>query len=73
MKIAMINVYKELKKRNLKSKIVLQVHDEMMIDADISETEQIKQIIKEKMETAVKLKVPLIVEVSEANNWYDCK
>ena len=73
MKIAMINVYKELKKRNLKSKIVLQVHDEMMIEADISETEQIKQIIKEKMETAVKLKVPLIVEVSEANNWYDCK
>ena len=44
-----------------------------MIEADISETEQIKQIIKEKMETAVKLKVPLIVEVSEANNWYDCK
>ena len=73
MKIAMINVYKELKKRNLKSKIVLQVHDEMMIEADISEKEQIKQIIKEKMETAVKLKVPLIVEVSEANNWYDCK
>ena len=73
MKIAMINVYKELKKRNLESKIVLQVHDEMMIEADISETEQIKQIIKEKMETAVKLKVPLIVEVSEANNWYDCK
>ena len=62
-----------MKKRNLKSKIVLQVHDEMMIEADISETEQIKQIIKEKMETAVKLKVPLIVEVSEANNWYDCK
>ena len=39
MKIAMINVYKELKKRNLKSKIVLQVHDEMMIEADISETD----------------------------------
>ena len=47
MKIAMINVYKELKKRNLKSKIVLQVHDEMMIEADISETEQIKQIWKQ--------------------------
>lgn len=73
MKIAMINVYKELKTRNLKSKIVLQVHDEMMIEAPIEESEEVKNIIKEKMESAATLIVPLVAEVSEAENWYECK
>ena len=73
MKIAMIKVYKELKKRKLKSKIVLQVHDEMMIEAELNEKEEIKQIMKESMESAAKLKVPLIAEISEATNWYECK
>ena len=73
MKIAMINVYRELKRLNLKSKIVLQVHDEMMIEAPLEEAEQVKQIIKTKMENAVELKVPLVAEVSEADNWYECK
>ena len=73
MKIAMINVLKEIKLRNLKSKIVLQVHDEMMIEAPIEEAEEIKEILKNKMENATQLKVPLIAEISEATNWYDCK
>ena len=73
MKIAMIKVFKEIEKRGLKSKIVLQVHDEMMIEAVIEEREEIKEIVKESMETAAKLKVPLIAELSEANNWYECK
>ena len=73
MKIAMIKVYNELIKRNLKTKIVLQVHDEMMLEAPIEEKEEIKQIIKQCMENAANLSVPLIVEVSEAENWYDCK
>ena len=73
MKIAMINVYRELNKRNLKSKIVLQVHDEMMIEAEINEKEQVMQILKESMESAANLKVPLVAELSEAANWYDCK
>ena len=73
MKIAMINVYNEIRKRNLKSKIVLQVHDEMMIEAPIDEAEEMKEIIKDQMQKAAKLKVPLIAKVSEANNWYDCK
>ena len=73
MKIAMINVLKEIKLRNLKSKIVLQVHDEMMIEAPIDEAEEIKEILKNKMENATQLKVPLIAEISEATNWYDCK
>lgn len=73
MKIAMIKVYNEIKSKNLKSKIVLQVHDEMMIEAPFEEKEQIKQILKQSMESATKLKVPLISEISEASNWYDCK
>ena len=73
MKIAMINVMKELKSRNMKSKIVLQVHDEMMIETALEEVDEVKDILKEKMENAIKLRVPLIAEVSEATNWYDCK
>ena len=73
MKIAMIKVYNQIKEKNLKSKIVLQVHDEMMIEAPIEEKEKIKEILKQSMETATKLKVPLIADISEATNWYDCK
>ena len=73
MKIAMIKVYNEIKTRKLKSKIVLQVHDEMMIEAVPEEKEEIKQIMKISMESAAILKVPLVAEISEAENWYDCK
>ncbi len=73
MKIAMIKVYQEIKKRNLKSKIVLQVHDEMMIEAPEEEKEEIKEILRQSMENAITLNVPLIADISEAKNWYDCK
>ena len=73
MKIAMIKVYEELQKQDLKTKIVLQVHDEMMLEAPEEEKEQIKQIVKQAMESAISLKVPLIAEIEEAKNWYDCK
>ena len=73
MKIAMINVLKELKSRNMKSKIVLQVHDEMMIESPLEEVDDMKDILKNCMENACKLNVPLIAEVSEATNWYECK
>ena len=73
MKIAMIKVYKEIKKRKLQSKIVLQVHDEMMIEAPEEEKEEIKEILKQSMETATILNVPLVADISDAKNWYDCK
>lgn len=73
MKIAMINVYRTLKENNLKSKIILQVHDEMMIEALEEEKDRVKKILKESMESAIKLDVPLIAEISEAKNWYECK
>ena len=73
MKIAMINVLKELKTRNMKTKIVLQVHDEMMLEAPLEEVDEVKDLLKNCMESACKLNVPLIAEVSEATDWYDCK
>ena len=69
----MIKVYQELQKRGLQAKIVLQVHDEMMIEAPETEKEQIKDILKQSMESAISLKVPLIADIGEAKNWYDCK
>ena len=73
MKIAMIKVYKQIKQNNLKSKIVLQVHDEMMLEVPKDEQEQIEEIIKNSMQSATKLKVPLIAQISKADNWYECK
>lgn len=73
MKIAMIKVHQEIKKRGLQAKIVLQVHDEMMIEVPKEEKEEIKDIMKQSMESAIKLQVPLIADISEASNWYDCK
>ena len=73
MKIAMINVFRELKDRKLNSKIVLQVHDELLIETDIKEKEEVREILVNNMEHAAKLLVPLKVEVAEGENWYDAK
>ena len=73
MKISMLKVFDEIKKRKLKSKIVLQVHDEMMLEVPLEEKDEVQKIIKNCMESAVELKVPLVAEISEAENWYDCK
>ena len=73
MKLAMIDVYNKFKNEKLNAKIILQIHDELLIEADIDEKEKVKKILKESMENIIKLKVPLIVEMTEADNWYDCK
>ncbi len=59
----MIDVHKELKKRNMKSRMILQVHDELLIEAECSEVDEVKEILRDKMENAVKLSVPLIVDM----------
>ena len=69
MKIAMINVAKELKEKDLKYKIVLQGHDELLIEAYENEVEQVKDILKRNMEQAAHLNVPLDVDVQVGNNW----
>ena len=73
MKIAMINVYKALKEKNLKSKILVQVHDELLIEAAEDEIEQVKNLLIENMESAASLEVPLKVEAEIGNNWYEAK
>ena len=73
MKIAMIKVYKELKNRKLKSKIVLQIHDELLIETELEEKEEVYKILKESMENAANLSVPLKVEISEGKSWYQAK
>lgn len=73
IKIAMINTYKRLKKENLKSKLILQVHDELIIEAPCEEAEKAKEILKNEMENAVKISVPLEVHVAVGDTWYDAK
>ena len=73
MKIAMIDVFNKLKERKLKSKLILQIHDELLIETKDEEKEEVKNILKTSMENAIKLKVPLRADVSEAYNWYDLK
>jgi len=73
IKIAMIKVYNELKERKLKSKLILQVHDELLVETHKSEIEEVKQIVKKNMEEAMNLLVPLTADVSAGNNWYDAK
>ena len=73
IKIAMINVNKALEKGKLKTKMILQVHDELVLEAPIDEVERASEILKYEMENAVKLKVPLTVEVHTGKNWYDAK
>lgn len=71
VKIAMINVYREMKKQNVKSKMLLQVHDELVFDVLNSEKEIMEKIVKEQMEQAVSIGVPLEVDYKFADNWLD--
>ena len=71
VKIAMVKVYNTLKENNLKAKLILQVHDELIVDAPKSEEEQVKNIVRLAMENAVKLSVPLTVDVTSSYRWSD--
>jgi DNA polymerase-1 len=71
IKIAMIEVDKEMQNRAMKSKMLLQVHDELVFDMNKDEEQELKILVKLKMEQAVKLQVPLIVDIGEGANWLD--
>lgn len=73
IKIAMINVYKKLEENNLKSKLILQVHDELIVEAVDSEIDIVKKIVKDEMENAVCLDVNLDVDLNIGDSWYDTK
>jgi DNA polymerase-1 len=71
IKLAMINIHKELTKRKTKTKMVLQVHDELLFDAHKDEVEELKPVIKKLMENALPMNVPILVEVGTGDNWLD--
>jgi len=73
MKIAMIELYKQMKNKKLESKLLLQIHDELLLEVKEEEKETVKEILINSMENAMRLTVPLKVDLSEANNWYEAK
>lgn len=73
IKIAMVNIDKEMEERNIKSKMLVQVHDELVFEVSKGEEEIIQELVRRNMENAVKLNVPLIVDDSFGTNWYEVK
>lgn len=73
IKMAMVKVYNELKIRNLKSRLILQIHDELIIETQKDEIEEVKDMMKNIMENSIKLNVPLTVDLEVGDSWYDTK
>ena len=73
IKIAMIKVYEELSKRKLESRLILQIHDELIIEAKNDELTEVKELLVDMMENAAELKVKMICDLHEADTWYDLK
>ena len=73
IKIAMVSVYKELKEKQMKSKLILQIHDELIIETLDTEAEAVSEILKRNMENAMKLKVQLLCNLNTGSSWYDLK
>ncbi len=73
IKIAMKNVYAALIEQGLRAKLILQVHDELIVDSPLEEVEKVKSLLKSEMESVIKLAVPLIVDVGSGANWMEAK
>ena len=73
IKLAMVKIYDVFKSKNLKSKLILQVHDELVVDAVKEEVDIVKSILKEYMESVVDTKVKLLVNIAEGPTWYEAK
>ena len=71
IKIAMVNVYRKLKEENLDAKLILQVHDELIVVASEADSEKASKILHEEMQNAAVLKAPLVADVNIGNSWYD--
>ena len=71
IKLAMIEVYNRLKERGLKSRLILQVHDELLVEAHQDEVEEVKQLMTDAMKNAAKLAVVLEVDLKEGKNWLE--
>jgi len=73
IKIAMVRVHDRLQEEGLNSRLILQVHDELLVEARLEEVEQVEQILTEEMQQAAELKVPLEIDMHRGNNWYEAK
>lgn len=73
IKIAMVNVFGRLRDEGMKSRLILQVHDELIVEAVNEEREAVEKIVREEMESAAKLSVPLVVDMNSGHSWYDTK
>ena len=73
IKVAMNNIYKKMKELNCKSKMILQIHDELIFDVPVEEKEMMLSLVSEQMESAMKLTVPLKAQAIVSNNWYEAK
>ena len=73
VKIAMLHVDEQLKRNKLKSRLLMQVHDELLLEVPQGEVDQVAKLIKHEMETAVSLDVPLVADVGVGDNWMDAK
>lgn len=71
IKIAMVNTYNALKEKGLRAKLIMQVHDELIIDSPIEELDEVKKLLKQQMENAYKLIVPLVVDITSSYRWSD--
>ena len=69
IKVAMVNIDHQLAKRNLSARLIMQVHDELVVEAPAKEKEAVMQLVKKEMEEVIKLKVPLKVEIAAGKNW----
>ena len=73
LKKAMVEIYREFEKRDLKSKMLIQVHDELVFNVLKTEEEVVEKIVKDIMENTYKLSVPLVVDINKGIDWYDAK
>lgn len=73
IKIAMVRIYRRLKEEGLSARLILQVHDELIVEAALQDAERASAILAEEMQHAAKLAVPLVADVNSARNWYDAK
>ena len=73
MKIAMIRVWENLHREGLKSRLILQVHDELLIETYAGEEEQVRQILTQQMQQAANLSVTLEIDLHTGDNWYEAK
>ncbi|MFZ5633018.1 MAG: DNA polymerase I [Bacillota bacterium] len=73
IKLAMVKIWYELKKRRLETRMVLQVHDELIFDVPARELDEVKELVRNYMENAIKLDVPLVVDMKVGENWYDVR